>query len=90
MISYEAIAIAEHQIDIDNTPEQQMIRMELMDSVRREINKLPAKRCDIINKYYAEYKKPEEIAKELQLSVRTVETHIYLALKSLRKNISKA
>lgn len=60
---------------------------ELEDVVKRSIEHMPEKRRRIfcMNRY--EFKSAKEIADILGLSVRTVEKHIELALKSLRKDI---
>ena len=49
--------------------------------------KLPSKSRDIFKKAYIEGQKHAVIAEELDISVRTVETHIYKALKFLRNNL---
>lgn len=60
---------------------------ELEEAVRKSIEHMPEKRRRIfcMNRY--EFKSAKEIAEILGLSVRTVEKHIELALKSLRKDI---
>lgn len=50
------------------------------------IEKLPPKRRDVFKKFFLEGQKHAEIARQLQISIRTVETHIYQALKFLREN----
>jgi len=59
-----------------------------MDAIYVAIEKLPPKRKDIFKKAYLEGQKHITIAEELSISVRTVETHIYKALKSLRDNLT--
>ncbi len=66
------------------SPEQLLIREEQLNMVKREIEKLPEKTKDVFKMAYFDDKKAAEIAEELQLSVRTVETQIYNALKKLR------
>lgn len=60
---------------------------ELEEAVRRSIEHMPEKRRRIfcMNRY--EFKSAKEIAELLGLSVRTVEKHIELSLKTLRKDI---
>lgn len=62
--------------------------IELENAVKRSIARMPEKRRQIfcLNRY--EFKSAREIATMLGLSVRTVEKHIELALKSLRRDIS--
>lgn len=61
--------------------------LELEEAVKRSIEHMPDKRRRIfcLNRY--EFKSAKEIAELLGLSVRTVEKHIELALKTLRKDI---
>jgi len=59
-----------------------------MDIVYASIEKLPPKCRDIFKKAYLEEQKHTDIAKELNISVRTVETHIYKALKFLRNDLT--
>lgn len=61
---------------------------ENMETLYVSIEQLPPKRKDVFKKFFIEEQKHTEIAKELNISVRTVETHIYQALKFLRKNLS--
>lgn len=62
--------------------------LELEAAVKSSIERMPEKRRNIfcLNRY--EFKSAKEIAEILGLSVRTVEKHIELALKTLRKDIS--
>ena len=86
--NYEAREMIELQIReaaFFQSPEQLFIRQEQLDRIYQEIEKLPEKSREIFKMTYFEDKKAAEIAKELCLSVRTVETHIYKALKTLRK-----
>ena len=85
--SYEAQEMIELQIreaEFYESPEQLLIRKEQLERVRQEIEKLPDKSRKVFKMAYDEGKKAAEIAKELQISVRTVETQIYNALKTLR------
>lgn len=59
---------------------------EEIESLYVSIEKLPPKRKDVFKKFFLEGQKHAEIARQLQISVRTVETHIYQALKFLREN----
>jgi len=89
--NYEAQEIVELQIreaGFFQSPEQLFIRQEQLEQVRREIEKLPEKCRQIFKMAYDEDKKAAEIAEELQLSVRTVETQIYKALKTLRRMVN--
>lgn len=59
-----------------------------MDIVYASIEKLPPKCRDIFKKAYLEGQKHTAIVEELNISVRTVETHIYKALKFLRDHLT--
>ena len=88
--NYEAQEMIELQIreaGFFQSPEQLLIRQEQLEQVRREIDKLPEKCREIFKMAYDEDKKASEIACVLHLSVRTVETQIYKALKTLREKL---
>ncbi|MDD4453569.1 MAG: RNA polymerase sigma-70 factor [Proteiniphilum sp.] len=57
-----------------------------IESLYASIEKLPPKRKDVFKKFFLEGQKHAEIARQLQISIRTVETHIYQGLKFLREN----
>ena len=85
---YEAREMIDLQIreaDFYQSPEQLFIRKEQLEQVRQEIEKLPVKSRRAFKMAYEDGMKASEIAKELRLSVRTVETQIYQALKTLRE-----
>jgi RNA polymerase sigma-70 factor (ECF subfamily) len=86
--SFETLKMIELQIHEANyfqSPEQLLIRKEQLEQVRQEIEKLPEKSRKVFKMAYDDDKKAAEIASELQISVRTVETQLYKALKTLRK-----
>lgn len=58
-----------------------------VNDIYTSIEKLPSKSRDIFKKAYIEGQKHAVIAEEFDISVRTVETHIYKALKFLRNNL---
>ena len=61
---------------------------EKMEMLHTSIEKLPPKRREVFKKVFFEERSHAEIAKEMNISVRTVETHIYKALKFLRENLT--
>jgi RNA polymerase sigma-70 factor (ECF subfamily) len=61
-----------------------LIDKEQKDSLYHAIEQLPEKCKEIFKLTYMEEKKNEEVARMLNISVRTVESHIYKALKKLR------
>ena len=56
--------------------------------IRKLVNDMPPQRRQIFQMSRFQQLSHEEIARELNLSVRTVEKHIQLALKDLRKYLS--
>ncbi len=70
--------------DIDH----QMRYSELESQIHRLIAQLPEKCREIFKMNRFEHKKNKEIAEELGISIRTVETQISKALKFLRANLS--
>lgn len=59
-----------------------------IEAVYASIEQLPSKSRHIFKKAYLEGKKHADIARELGISVRTVETHVYKALKFLRDRLT--
>ena len=87
---YEAQEMIDLQIreaEFYHSPEQLFIRKEQLERVRHEIEKLPEKSRKVFKMAYDDDKKAAEIADELKISVRTVETQIYKALKTLRNSL---
>lgn len=70
-----------------STPETRMIHEELEEQVRRLISSLPDKCQLVFNMSRNEELTHKEIAERLDISVRTVETHISNALKLLRNSL---
>jgi RNA polymerase sigma-70 factor (ECF subfamily) len=60
---------------------------ETMEEVYESIEKLPDRCKDIFKMAYLEGQKHADIADKLEISVRTVETHVYKALKILRESL---
>lgn len=84
---------AVHQFQIDGYKNHESLKnysweKGAIDSVYASIEKLPDKRKNIFKKVYFEGKKHADIANELDISVRTVETHIYKAIKFIRHYLS--
>ncbi len=57
---------------------------ERLNSIHKEINKLPTKCREIFSMAYLEERKTSEIATLLNISKRTVEAQLYKALKIIR------
>ena len=62
--------------------------LELDATISAAISKLPEKRRQVFEKRRFEGKMVEQIADEMNLSPKTVERHLTLALKDLRHVIS--
>ena len=58
---------------------------ERLKSIYKEINNLPDRCREIFSMAYLEERKTTEIANLLNVSKRTVESHLYKALKTLRE-----
>ncbi|MDR2121318.1 MAG: RNA polymerase sigma-70 factor [Tannerella sp.] len=76
------------ELDYCDSPEKSMLDDEHIRLVYRQIELLPDKCRQIFRLAYCEDRKSHEIADILQLSVRTVEHQLYLALKTLRKKLT--
>lgn len=63
---------------------------ERLAHIHREIEKLPERCREIFTLAYLEEKKSTEIARQLQISRRTVEAQLYKALKILRDAMAVA
>lgn len=60
---------------------------ELRQIISTAINRLPEKCREVFRMSYLDDLSNKEIAQQLGISVRTVEAHIYMALKTLRKQL---
>lgn len=83
---------AVRQLKLDELKYYELSKDDLWDkdkieAVYASIERLPSKCRDIFKKAYLEGQKHTDIAEELNISVRTVETHVYKALKFLRDSL---
>ncbi|SES68142.1 RNA polymerase sigma-70 factor [Prevotella sp. kh1p2] len=70
-----------------DTPESLYLSMELMDRLYAAINQLP-ERCRLVFKLVREENlKYKEVAAMLNISIKTVEAHMALAIKKMREAI---
>jgi RNA polymerase sigma-70 factor (ECF subfamily) len=67
---------------------ESIINGEKMDAIHKAIARLPEKCREVFVMAYIEEKKNAEIAEMLHISVRTVEAHIFKALKLLRSMLT--
>jgi len=73
------------ELEYYDSVEKQIIDDERIRQIHRQIDLLPDRCRTIFKLAYYEDKKSAEIARQLNLSVRTVEHQLYLALKTLRE-----
>ena len=71
------------------TPEQEASAHDLLMIENHCMRKLPPQRCKIYYMSRIEEKSTDEIAKELHLSRRTVESHQFMARKEVRENLRR-
>lgn len=63
--------------------------LETRKQINDAISKLPAKCREVFILSYQHDKKNKEIAEQLGISIRTVEVHLYKALKTLRTRLKR-
>ena len=86
----EFLEIAERFYDPDRNPViKSLFDRDLHHSLDRSIEALPDKCREVFRLSYLEGYSHKEIAERLGISVRTVDSHIYSALKSLRTALEK-
>lgn len=75
---------------LEPSPEQYLLEQELMGQLEASVNRLPEK-CRIVFKMSREQSlTTKQIAAELEISERTVEAHIYKALKNIQSDLTIA
>lgn len=67
--------------------EKKIIDQEQIDAIYQAIDSLPEKNKEVFQLSYLNGKKNAEISKQLNISIRTVENHLYKALQELRKQL---
>lgn len=77
------------ETDISFSIEDNFIETELSEKINLSIQSLPEKRQEIFRMNREEGLKYREIAEKLNVSVKTVETQMSLAIKTLRKMLKK-
>lgn len=73
------------ELETKESPENIFMQKDLFIRIQKEVNELPEQRKLIFKMFYLEDMKTSEISDKLKISKRTVENHIYRALKYLRK-----
>ncbi len=64
---------------------EKIVNKELGDEIEQAINQLPERCREVFRLSYLQELKNKEIAEVLDISLRTVEAHMYKALKQLRE-----
>src|SRR5690606_364844 len=82
----EALGILCDESTIENTLEYQ----ELEENINSKITALPIRCREVFVLSRMKHKTNAEIASQLQISIRTVETHISHALKQLRSQLGES
>jgi len=77
------------EMQIQDLPEDILYQDDLIKKINTAVNNLPpvCRKVFLLNRF--EGKKQKEIAVELGLSLRTIESHIYKALQSLKQVLSE-
>ena len=83
----KAINLLKHQV-IENNYSAAIENQELRQEIFGAINELPDKCKEVFKLSYLHDMKNKEIADTLGISLRTVEAHMYKALKFLRERLS--
>ena len=87
MIKVELLENFDRRIQASN-PESKLMHKELITHINAAIDLLPDK-CKIVFKLSRdEQLSHKEIAKKLNISTKTVEAHITIALKALKSSLS--
>ena len=84
---YAQKIIAETEIDF--SVEDSFVELELSEKINESIQSLPEKRREIFRLSREEGLKYREIAEKMNISVKTVETQMSLAIKFLRDKLKK-
>lgn len=83
------IAFIEQTTDT-NEVLKQIITQDIREVIETSVQKLPPKCREIFSLYYFHEMSQKEIAEQLHISVRTVETHVRQAVLFLRKDLKNA
>ncbi len=77
-----------HYIDIDSTETDYLIReKDIAQMIQQEIDAMPDKMREVYLLRFEQYLSAKEIAKQLNISENTVNTHLKRATKKLKDNL---
>jgi len=68
---------------------EEIYSKDFYEQLHNLLEKLPTQRREVFILTYIEGLKAKEVSERLQIPQRTVESHIYLAIKYLRAHLSK-
>ncbi|MGQ8335322.1 RNA polymerase sigma-70 factor [Sunxiuqinia sp. A32] len=78
----------QHLFELDFTGlEKKSIEEELIDAIKKEVEKLPKKRKEVFIKSNIQGLKNKEVAEQLNISIKTVEKHLKQAKEQIRKEL---
>lgn len=75
-------------LENDGQPLKELFSKDFEENLNALLQKLPEIRSEVFKLVYQDGLKASEVAEKLQMPQRTVESHIYLTLKYLRKHLS--
>ena len=88
-INHRLIQVQMDELMYYQEDEISIIEEEQLELIYASIGKLPEKCKEVIEMYYFKNMKSAEIAEQLQLSIRTVQNHLYKGLIKLREIIDQ-
>ncbi len=88
IIDKRALQLKIDELNFFENSEDLFMRQNILEFVLKKIEELPERKQEIFRLSYIEGMKANEIAKQLNLSVRTVENQLYRTLLLLRKSLS--
>lgn len=92
VVEEEYIAKAVHNLKMEEitsiNPEMVLISREQIDELYKAIDQLPEKCREVFLLSFRDEMKNKEIAEHLNISIRTVESHLYKAVVLLRKTLT--
>lgn len=88
ILDHRAVQLKLDELDYFESSDELFMRKDLLELLMKKVEELPERSQEIFRLSYQKGMKAAEIAKELGLSVRTVENHLYRSLLYLRKQCS--
>mgnify|MGYP000030876300 CR=1 FL=1 len=77
----------QEQVAVDYNPQEELENEDLRNMIEQAVSELPEKCQHVFRLSYMHGMKNKDIASALGMSVRTVDAHIYKALKYLRERL---